>query len=130
MQGPVVFPKTEFQRQGIPVPRQGADSIHGSETKSHMPCSQKPKTLNRSDIVTNAIKTLEMIHIRNKRKYFEKVFIWITEIWGRGGGKPLNFFSRQVPPLPYPSPNPLTTSCVSSSQNLSFGCFLSSSLLL
>jgi len=46
------------------------------ETKCHMPCSQKTKTLNRSDIVTNSIKTLEMVHIKNKRKNtLKKVFI-------------------------------------------------------
>ena len=75
-------------RESLSQDRVQIQSMVG-ETKSHMPCSQKPKTLNRSDIVTNSIKTLEMVHIRNKRKNtLKKVFIWITEIWGRGGGNP------------------------------------------
>ena len=36
------------------------------ELRSHMLCSKKNKTENRSNIVTNSIKTLKMIHIFKK----------------------------------------------------------------
>ena len=36
--------------------------------KSHMPRSQKTKTSNRSNTVTNSIKTLKMVHIQKKKK--------------------------------------------------------------
>ena len=36
------------------------------ELRSNMPQSQKPKTSNRSNIVTNSIKTLKMVHIKKK----------------------------------------------------------------
>ena len=36
------------------------------ELRSHMPRGQKNKTENRSNIVTNSIKTLKMIHIFKK----------------------------------------------------------------
>ena len=40
------------------------------EQRSHMHCSQKTKTENRSNIVTNSIKALKMVHIK---KIFKKV---------------------------------------------------------
>ena len=40
------------------------------ELRSFMPCSQKPKTCNRSNIVANPIKTLKMVHIKNERVLF------------------------------------------------------------
>ena len=38
------------------------------ELKSHILHGQKTKILNRSNIVTNSIKTLKMIHIKKKKK--------------------------------------------------------------
>lgn len=96
--------------------------------KSHMPCCQKTKTLNRSDIVTNSIKTLEMVHIKNKRKNTLKKVSGLLR-FGVGRGATLKFCLLGKSLQPYPSPNPVT-SRVTSSQNLSFGCFLSCSLLL
>ena len=34
------------------------------ELRSHMPHGQKTKTYNRSNIVTNSVKTLKMVHIK------------------------------------------------------------------
>ena len=42
------------------------------ELRSNMPHSQKPKTSNRSNIVTNSIKTLKTVHIKKNKKNFEK----------------------------------------------------------
>ena len=39
----------------------------------HMPWGQKIKTGNRSNIVTNAIKTLKLVHIRKNLKKKKKV---------------------------------------------------------
>ena len=36
------------------------------ELRFHMPCSQKTKTKNGSNIVTNSIKTLKMVRIKKK----------------------------------------------------------------
>ena len=38
------------------------------ELRSHMPHSQKHKTYNRNNIVTNSIKTLKMVHLKKKMK--------------------------------------------------------------
>ena len=38
------------------------------ELRSYLPCGQNPKTCNRSNIVTNPIKTLKMVHIKNLKK--------------------------------------------------------------
>ena len=51
------------------------------ELRSHMPQGQKTKTENRNNIVTNSIKTLKMVHIKEQSK--------ITLIKGR------NFQNRQ-----------------------------------
>jgi len=42
------------------------------ELRSHMPHGQKTKTYNRSNIVTNSVKTLKMVHI--KKKSFKKQY--------------------------------------------------------
>ena len=34
--------------------------------RSHMPCSQKNQNIKGSNIVTNSIKTLEMVYIKKK----------------------------------------------------------------
>ena len=39
--------------------------------RSHMPHGQKTKTYNRSNIITNPIKTLKMVHVK-KKKGFKK----------------------------------------------------------
>ena len=36
------------------------------EIRSHMPHSQKTETENRSNIITRAIKTLKMVHLKKK----------------------------------------------------------------
>ena len=53
----------------FPLPKQGlqVQSLVG-ELRSHMPCGQKAKTLNRSNTVTNSIKTLKMVRMRKKKK--------------------------------------------------------------
>ena len=61
------------------------------EIRSHMPQGQKPKTYNRSNIVTNSIKTFKMVHIKKKKifkKMKEKYFLRQTKtkiegIWGQ-----------------------------------------------
>ena len=40
------------------------------ELRSHVPLGQKAKTENRSNIVTNSIKTLKMAHIKKVLKKF------------------------------------------------------------
>ena len=44
----------------------GAGSIPGRGVGSHMPCGQKIE--NRNNNVTNSIKTLKMVHIKNSLK--------------------------------------------------------------
>ena len=53
----------------FPLPKQGlqVQSLVG-ELRSHMPRGQKAKTLNRSNAVTNSIKTLKMVRMRKKKK--------------------------------------------------------------
>ena len=46
------------------LPMQGVRALTG-EPRSHMPQGQKTKTENRNNIVTNSIKTLKMVHIKN-----------------------------------------------------------------
>ena len=58
--GPVV--KTSPSNAG------GEGSIHGRELRSHMPRGQKTKTENRSNLVTDSIKTLKMVHIKKLKK--------------------------------------------------------------
>ena len=44
------------------------------EVGSHTPYSQKSRNIkNRSDIVTNSMKTLKMVHIKKKKKIFKKI---------------------------------------------------------
>ena len=42
-------------------------SVPGWELRSHMPCSQKNKTWNTSNIVTDWLRTLKMVHIFKKK---------------------------------------------------------------
>ena len=46
-------------------------SITGRELRSHMPRGEKTKTQNRSNLVTDSIKTLKMVHI--KKRLLKKV---------------------------------------------------------
>ena len=39
--------------------------------RSHMACGQETKTQNRSNVVTNSIKTLKMVHIKKSLKNFK-----------------------------------------------------------
>ena len=48
----------------LPSNKGGTGSISSGGLRSHMPHSQKTKTQNRSNIVTNSIKTLKMVHIK------------------------------------------------------------------
>ncbi len=41
-------------------------SIPDWELRSHMPCSQNTKTENRNNNVTNSIKILKIVHIKNQ----------------------------------------------------------------
>ena len=48
------------------------------EIRSHMPPAQKKaKTLNRSNIVTNLIKTFRVVHIKKEKKRMREVLIWL-----------------------------------------------------
>ena len=58
--GPVV--KTSPSNAG------GEGQIPGRELRSHMPQGQKTKTQNRSNLVTDSIKTLKMVYIKKKKK--------------------------------------------------------------
>ena len=42
----------------------GEGSIPGRELRSHMSQGQKTKTQNRSNLVTDSVKTLKMVHIK------------------------------------------------------------------
>ena len=42
------------------------------EIRSHVPPGQKTKTYNRSNIITNSIKTLTMVHIKKKKSLKKK----------------------------------------------------------
>ena len=48
------------------------------ELRPHTPRDQKTKTQNRSNIVTDSIKTLETVHIK-KKKIFKKIKWKITQ---------------------------------------------------
>ena len=50
---------------------EGAGSTPGQEAKVLMPLGQKSKTENRSNIVTNLIRTFQMVHV--KKKIFKKI---------------------------------------------------------
>ena len=51
--------------------REQVQSLLG-ELRSSMPCGQKTKTKNRSNIVTHSIKTLKMVHIKKTKKNLKK----------------------------------------------------------
>ena len=50
-----------------------------------MPRGQKTKTRNRSNIVTNPIKTLTMVHIKNKSK--KQTNYGVIKRTEKGGGR-------------------------------------------
>ena len=56
---------------GLQLPMQGVQvwSLVGV-LRSHIPGGKKTKTYNRSNIVTNSIKTLKMVHIKKKKKSY------------------------------------------------------------
>ena len=60
------------QRLRLCLPMQGVWvwSLVG-ELSSPIPHSQKTKTWNRSNIVTNSIKTLKVVHIKKKKKTYK-----------------------------------------------------------
>ena len=53
----------QWFRLHLPVQGVQVQSLVG-ELRSHMPQGQKTKTQNRSNIVTNLIKTLKMVHVK------------------------------------------------------------------
>ena len=59
----------QWLRLHLPVQGVQVQSLVG-ELRSHMPQGQKTKTSNRSNIVTNPIKTLKMVH--DKKIILEK----------------------------------------------------------
>ena len=59
----------QWFRLHLPVQGEQVQSLVG-ELRSHMPQGQKTKTQNRSNIVTNLIKTLKMVHV--KKKFLKK----------------------------------------------------------
>ena len=58
----------QWLRLHLPIQEVQVPSL-ARELRSHMPRGQKTKTQNRSNIVTNSIKTLKMVHIK---KMFKK----------------------------------------------------------
>ena len=51
----------------------GEGSFPGQGTKIPLPfSSQKTKTQNRNNIVTNSLKSLKMVHIQKKKKKLKK----------------------------------------------------------
>ena len=76
------------QRLILHLPMQGVQfQSLVTEPRSYMPCSQKAKTLNRNNIITNSIKTLKLDHIKkilkkNKVLYLEYKFIFTSREWG------------------------------------------------
>ena len=61
------------------------------ELRSHMPRGQKTKTENRSNVVTNSIKTLKMAHIKKILKilYYNCIMLRLISkscvcVWGGG----------------------------------------------
>ena len=48
--------------------------------RAHMPRHQKTKTQNKSNIVTNSIKTFKMVHIKKQTTTKNKIF------WDLSGG--------------------------------------------
>ena len=53
----------QWLRLHLPVQGGQVQSLVG-ELRSHIPQGQKTKTSNRSNIVTNPIKTLKMVHVK------------------------------------------------------------------
>ena len=56
------FPGVQWLRLCLPAQEVWVQSL-ARELRSHMPHSQKTETENINDIVTNSIKTLEIVHI-------------------------------------------------------------------
>ena len=56
------------------LPSKARDKVWSSvrELGSHMPHDQKTKTKDRSNIVTNSIKTLKWFRNKNKKFFFKK----------------------------------------------------------
>ena len=54
----------QWLRLHLPVQREQFQSLV-RELRSHMPCGQKPRTKNRSNIVTNPVNALKIVLIRN-----------------------------------------------------------------
>ena len=54
----------------------GVSLIPGRGLRSHLPHGHKKQNVNsRSNIVTNSVKTLNMIHIKKKKKVEKKKFL-------------------------------------------------------
>ena len=60
----------QWLRLCLPMKGVAVQSLVG-ELRSHTPHGEKPKTLNRNNIVTNSIKTLKVIHIQ--KNIFKKL---------------------------------------------------------
>ena len=62
-------------RQSLPIQGTWVRSLV-QELRSHMPHSQKTETENRSNVVTNSIKTLKLVHIKkeNLNKRMQQTF--------------------------------------------------------
>ena len=56
----------QWLRLRLPMQGVRVRSLVG-ELRSHMPHGQKTKTSNRISVVTDSIKTLKMVHIKNKK---------------------------------------------------------------
>ena len=59
------FPGQQWLRLCLPMQGVWVRSLVG-ELGSHMPQGQKATTQNRSNIVTNSINTLKLVHIKKK----------------------------------------------------------------
>ena len=57
------FPGSQVVKT-LPSKAGGEGSTPGRELRSYMPQGQKTKTQNRSNLVTDSVKTLKMVHIK------------------------------------------------------------------
>ena len=78
------------------------------ELRSYMPQDQKAKRRNRSNIVTNSIKTLKMAYIKKKKKkkeIFSEILAWNPDfhVFWRQNAALLPYFPQNCS-LPHPCP--------------------------
>ena len=63
------------------IPCQGARILHASQPKKNQPTNKNQNINNRSNIVTNSIKTLKMVHIKQNKAKRERVILKTGTCW-------------------------------------------------